>query len=68
MNELGLVIRRHRNDKGLSQEELADKALLDRTYISMLERGKKSPTVETAERIAKALGTKLSTLLDEAGL
>ncbi len=68
MNGIGYVIRLHRNSLGLSQEELAARAGLDRTYISMLERGKKCPTIETADRIARALGTKLSTLLIEGGL
>lgn len=68
MAEIGLIIRQHRNALNVSQEELADKSSLDRTYISMLERGKKSPTIDTANRIAIALGTKLSTLLIEADL
>mgnify|MGYP001811170059 CR=1 FL=1 len=68
MSDIGIIIRQHRISQHLSQEDLAEKSALDRTYISMLERGKKSPTIETANRIAFALGTKLSLILVEAGL
>lgn len=53
---LGEELRRARHDAGLTQEELAHKASLHRTYISMLERDRKSPTVEVLIRVAKALG------------
>ena len=41
----------------MSQEELADRAGVDRTYVSILERGLKSPTLETFERVCAALDT-----------
>lgn len=44
----------------LSQEMLADRSSLHRTYIGELERGEKCPTVETLARIAQALGVSLS--------
>ena len=44
-----------RRSKNLSQEELADKCGIHRTYIGALERGEKSPTLNTIEKIANAL-------------
>ena len=41
----------------MSQEEIAARAGVDRTYVSILERGLKSPTLETLEKICEALGT-----------
>jgi transcriptional regulator with XRE-family HTH domain len=41
--------------KGVSQEDLAHRAKLNRNYIGMLESGKNSPTVKTLEKIAQAL-------------
>ncbi len=54
------TFRSLRLQKGLSQEELAALAGLDRSYISLIERGKKSPTVNTLLRIADALDCKLN--------
>lgn len=44
-----------RKDQGLSQEELASRAGVHRTYIGMIERAEKNITLENIERIAKAL-------------
>ena len=41
---------------GLSQEELADRAGLNRNYIGMIEREENSPTVDALEQISGALG------------
>ncbi len=49
-------LKRLRTEAGLSQEELAFRAGLDRTYISALERGLYSASIVTIERLAKALG------------
>lgn len=48
-------LKRLRLAKGLSQEDLSALAGVDRTYISMLERGKRSPSLITIEKIAAAL-------------
>lgn len=53
----GQNVRKQRTDKGLSQEALADKADLDPTYISGIERGVRNPSLLSIVRIAKALGT-----------
>jgi transcriptional regulator with XRE-family HTH domain len=50
------VVREARLAKGMSQEALAAEAGLHRTYISLLERGRRSPTVNTLGRISTALG------------
>ena len=49
-------LREIRNAQGVSQEDLAHRANLNRNYIGMLESGKHSPTVDTLEQIADALG------------
>ncbi|MBI5434911.1 MAG: helix-turn-helix transcriptional regulator [Planctomycetes bacterium] len=59
----GTVVRQHRERLALSQEELAFRADLHRTYISMLERGERCPSLGTLVKLAKALGTRGSALL-----
>lgn len=51
----GEVLREIRHENKLSQEELAFKCGLDRTYISLLERGKRKPTITTVFILAEAL-------------
>lgn len=46
----------------LSQEELADRCGVHRTYIGSIERGEKSPTLTTIEKIAKGLNVSISEL------
>ena len=48
-------LRKYRNESGLSQEAFATKAGLHRTYISALERGKRSIALDNIEKIALAL-------------
>ena len=48
-------LRRLRQNHGLSQEELADRAGLNRNYVGMIEREENAPTVDALEQIAKAL-------------
>lgn len=48
-------LRKYRNASGLSQEAFANKAGLHRTYISALERGKRSIALDNIEKIADAL-------------
>ena len=48
-------LRRLRQKHGLSQEELADRAALNRNYVGMIEREENAPTVDALEQIAKAL-------------
>ncbi len=48
-------LRRLRQDRGLSQEELAGQAELNRNYVGMIEREENAPTVDTLEALAKVL-------------
>lgn len=59
----GARVRALREEKGWSQEELADRAGLHRTYISSVERGIRNPTITVIERIAIALEYRLEQLL-----
>lgn len=54
-----------RRDQSLSQEDLAYKCGLHRTYIGALERGEKSPTLKTIEKIAAGLNIELLNLIPE---
>ena len=58
----GQNVRKLRGASGLTQERLADKADLDPTYISGIERGVRNPTLLIISRLAKALGVSLSEL------
>ena len=51
----GANIRRLRNEKGRSQEELAERTGLHRTYISSVERGVRNPTITVIEKLMIAL-------------
>lgn len=53
---VGANIRRLRQEAGWSQEELGDRAGIDRTYVSGVERGVRNPTLTVLERFAVALG------------
>lgn len=59
----GKKVREVRKKQGLSQEELGAKAKLHRTYIGMIERGEKNITLESMEKIAKALGHPIAKFL-----
>lgn len=52
----------------LSQEDLAERAELHRTYVSTLERGLVNPTLETIEKVAAALEISISDLLTNYGV
>jgi len=58
--KFGNKVRKERTKLGLSQEALAAKAGVHRTYIGMIERAEKNITLENIEKVAKALGLKLS--------
>jgi transcriptional regulator with XRE-family HTH domain len=60
---LGLNVRDLRRQQQLSQEELAHRADMDRSYISDLERGRRNPSVKAIGRIAQALCVPPDTLL-----
>ena len=60
---VGENVRRAREAIGLSQEELGDKAGIDRTYVSGVERGVRNPTLKVLARLAHALETTPDRLL-----
>jgi transcriptional regulator with XRE-family HTH domain len=57
------VVRDVREQKKLSRNAVAKKAGLHQTYIGLLERGERSPNLDTAKAIAAALGVSLATLI-----
>lgn len=61
---LGRALARLRQGHQLSQEELAERARVHRTYVSQIERGIKSPTIKVLLRLCVALHTAPSKLLE----
>ena len=61
----GNVLREYRIKVNLSQEKLAELAELDRTYISLLKRGLRQPTITTIFYLSKALNIKPHQLIEE---
>jgi PAS domain S-box-containing protein len=62
-SHFGAVIRRLRQQQGLTQERLASLSDLERTFVSMLERGIKQPSLNTISNVAAAFGIKNYELL-----
>lgn len=58
--KFGNRVRKERLNIGLSQEKLAERTGVHRTYIGMIERAEKNITLENIEKVAKALNLKLS--------
>lgn len=61
--KIGNKIREIRQEKGLSQEQLAEIAEVHRTYIGMVERAEKNITLISLEKISKALRVEIKELL-----
>lgn len=62
----GAAVRQHRLLVRLSQEELAARAGLDRTYVSGIERGRRNPSLRNIQNIAEALGVDLDVMFATA--
>jgi transcriptional regulator with XRE-family HTH domain len=60
---LAINLRKHRRARGLSQEELAHRADIDRTYISALERSVYAAGIDVVDRLARVLGLEAADLL-----
>lgn len=61
---LGRNVRRYRKLKGMTQEQLALEAGMERSYVSDLERGERNPSVRALGRLAEALSIEPMALLD----
>ena len=64
-NIFGEVLREFRLAKRFTQSELADNSSLDRTFISLLERGERQPTISTLFKLASALDVSLVSIIQE---
>ncbi|MDZ8071149.1 MAG: helix-turn-helix transcriptional regulator [Nostoc sp. DedQUE08] len=64
----GKAVRRRRRELDLSQEQLAERAELHRTYISNLERGELNPSLETMEKLANALDISIPAMFINYGI
>ena len=63
MNNLGRILKCCRKFNRMTQEEVAQKINLSRSYISEIEKGVKVPTIETLQRFSKIFGVEVSALL-----
>lgn len=61
----GVVLRRLRKDRGLTQEQLALEADLQRSYVSILELGQQQPSLTTIIKLASAFGCTAQALMGE---
>ena len=66
--QLGLAIRRRRDEMDVSQEGLAEIIGCHRNYVGLLERGEQNVTIDMLSRVAKALGCTVTDLVGEANL
>ena len=62
----GASVRQHRETLRLSQEELADRAGLDRSYLGRIERSEQNATLANAQKLADALGSDLDVIFATA--
>lgn len=65
MKAIGERIKKSRNDKGLSLRELATKVKLSASFLSQIEQGKASPSIENLKKIATSLDVKVSYLIED---
>jgi transcriptional regulator with XRE-family HTH domain len=57
-------VKRLRARRGMTQEQLAERAGISRTYLARLETARHDPTLSVLEKLAKALGVKVAELLE----
>jgi hypothetical protein len=65
LNSVGKNIRKYRTSKGLRQEDIAERADLSTNYIGMIERGEKTPSLETFINIVNVLGVSSDMILSD---
>lgn len=68
LREIGLAIRNARKAQNMSQETLADASGIDRSHMGKIERGERNVSVLNLINIARALETRLSSILEAANL
>lgn len=66
-SRFGNAIRRRRAEVGISQEELAQRAGMTRTYVGEIETGRRNPALLNIEKLARALGVSVAVLFSEYG-
>lgn len=64
LKALGTRIRLLRREKDFTQSELAEKCSLSNNFIALLERGRGAPSIETLEKLARALGVSIAHLFE----
>ncbi len=67
LTTFGKNVCRFRTQKGFSQDKLAEKANLDRTYVSGIERGVRNPSITVVIKLARALGVTTDQLCKGVG-
>lgn len=65
---VGENIKYYRTKLGMTQEELAERAGINRSYLASLERGRRNTTLKTVEMLAKALGVSTTDLVSQSGV
>jgi len=65
---LGTYLRKARESKGLTQEQLALRADIDRSYLSEVERDKKNPSVDMFIRLCQAIGVPAASIIEKIDL
>jgi transcriptional regulator with XRE-family HTH domain len=64
----GKAVRKRRQELGISQEELADRAYLHRTYVGDVERGERNISLQNIQKLAIALEISIANLLTNYGV
>jgi transcriptional regulator with XRE-family HTH domain len=65
-NAFAAVLRKHRKEKGFTQEILAEKSDIASKMVSLIERYERNPSLNVADSIAQGLGVSLSEMIKEA--
>jgi XRE family transcriptional regulator, regulator of sulfur utilization len=63
LEQFSMVLRQLREERGLSQEQLAERANLNRSYLGEVERGRAVPSIVTVSKLAGALEIRLSSMI-----
>lgn len=64
VTRVAVNVKRIRNERGMTQQALADKAKIHRVYIAYIEAATRAPSLEMLERLAKALKVKVGELVE----